>query len=158
MKLYFVFIIRAGLMILLYIYFKMLEWIENNLESIQVLKISIRTNHELSPSLLTPLYSYTPHPYSTHKFFQPRKIFLPCLRVEFTASVLHQSFLSYQLTAYLQWLFQGTTALSSVLRATALMKCVPFRLTLASLGPYMNHLCPHRLQALHFRVFIPSNK
>lgn len=44
---YFVFIIRAGLMILLYIYFKMLEWIENNLESIQVLKISIRTNHEL---------------------------------------------------------------------------------------------------------------
>ena len=32
----------------------MLEWTKNNLESIQVLKISIRTNHELSPSLLTP--------------------------------------------------------------------------------------------------------
>lgn len=133
----------------------MLLWAENTLESIQVLKISIRTNYELNPSLFIPSTPTLLHPLSTHKFFQPRKIFLLCLRVEFTASVLHQPFLHYQLTEYLRWVFRGKSALSS---ATEPMKCVTFRLTLSSPGLPMNHLCPHRLQALYFKVFILSNK
>lgn len=91
----------------------MLVWAENTLESIQVLKIRIRTNYELNPSLFIPSTPTLLHPLSTHKFFQPRKIFLLCLRVEFTASVLRQPFLHFQLTEYLQWVFQGTSALSS---------------------------------------------
>lgn len=69
MKLYFVFIITVGLTILLYMVFKMLEWAENTLELIQVLKISIVTNHEFNPSLLIPSVPAVPHPQSTHKFF-----------------------------------------------------------------------------------------
>lgn len=83
--LYFVFITMAGLTILSYIVFKVLEWAENTLESIQVLKISFITNHKLNPLLLIPSVPAQPHPHCTHKFFQPRKIFLMCLRVEFTA-------------------------------------------------------------------------
>ena len=79
----------------------MLVWAENTLESIQVLKIRIRTNYELNPSLFIPSTPTLLHPLSTHKFFQPRKIFLLCLRVEFTASVLRQPFLHFQLTEYL---------------------------------------------------------
>lgn len=63
----------------------MLECAENTLELIQDLKISIVTNHEFNPSLFIPSVPAVPHPQSTHKFFQPRKIFLRCLGVEFTA-------------------------------------------------------------------------
>lgn len=43
-------------------------------------------------------------------------------------------------------------------RATEPMKCVRFRLTLSSPRLPMSHLCPHRLQALYFEVFILSNQ
>lgn len=46
--------------------------------------------------------------------------------------------------------FQSTSALSSVPRAAALVKCMTVKLTLISLVPFMSHLCLHGLQALYF--------